>query len=262
MTVGAPRIPDPGHEPSNHGSSASRPGPRYGRSHRSVDTNTIALRVSGGRSPRFGPNSGRAQADAPPSAADAGVRVRRRDAAAVEVVADHPRGRHEVPVAGDRRREPVDVGRLEGRDLAQRVPVELPERQLDVDGLVERRAGRRAEVAEPRPGQAGRSACSPAVARARPGRPWRGLAGERMGRGEPALGGPERDVPRPERVRRVDPARHRAGRTRPRRAATAGARAVRAAGRSLAGAVRVRVADPPSAAGPRRLPASAPRRPR
>ena len=71
------------------------------------------------------------------------------DAAPIEVGLDHPRRRDEVRVVADRAGHPVDVRRLEGRDLAERVVVELAERDDRGLGLVERRRRRPAEMAQP-----------------------------------------------------------------------------------------------------------------
>ena len=48
------------------------------------------------------------------------------DPSLVEVGLDDPGPDHQVPVAGDGPRDPVDVGRLEGGHLAERVAAELP----------------------------------------------------------------------------------------------------------------------------------------
>src|SRR5947207_7713849 len=84
------------------------------------------------------------------SAPDAGHAPR------VEVILDDPRGSNEVTVARDRVGDPVDVGRLEGRDLAQRVTAELAELDWDRTGLCEVRRGRRVEVAHARASQRAR----------------------------------------------------------------------------------------------------------
>ena len=83
------------------------------------------------------------------------------DATAVKVAADHPCGCREIRVARDGASQPVDVRRLEGRDLAERVAVELPEFDRVGGRAVERGWRRPPEVADPalhrRPGRRRRS---------------------------------------------------------------------------------------------------------
>ena len=261
MTVGAPRIPDPGHEPSNHGSSASRPGPRYGRAHRS-DLDTAHDRSPGirGAISRFGPRHGRRVRRTRPLRRRGRRRRRRRrtprrsrSSRTTRAAAD------EIRVAGDRRREPVDVGRLEGGDLAERVAVELAERQLDVTASSSGGPAGGRKLRRRRPGErAGRRARPRRLALVR-----RGAASGAWPRTDAAGRRPSADrsglVPRPERCRRVDPAGDRAGRLR-----AAAGRHARAARRSRRRRLRRR-RRPPSASAQRRgrpPPASAPRRPR
>src|SRR6185503_8830216 len=66
----------------------------------------------------------------------------------IEIGLNAPGGRDELRVAGDRPRQPVDVGRLERRDLAERVAAELAEWQLVVPGRVDGWQRRRPEAAD------------------------------------------------------------------------------------------------------------------
>ena len=79
------------------------------------------------------------------------------DPALVEIVL-HDLGRHgQVGIALDGSGEPVDIRRLEIRDLVEPVPVELAERDDERASFVERGTRRRTEVADPtaleRPGR-------------------------------------------------------------------------------------------------------------
>ncbi len=142
MTVRAPRIPDPGHEPSNHGSfrpagsgratagliapatffdrSPGFPGGDLHVPGRSGGTTPAAApetrhdperRPSPGTAPEVschilvsGASGGLARSSRRPTRPDP-----TRHAAPIEVVTDHPGRGDEVAVAGDRRRQPVDV---------------------------------------------------------------------------------------------------------------------------------------------------------
>src|SRR4051794_15936209 len=131
--------PVPRHEPSNW-SSANRPGDRRGGSAHPHSSASWSPSDIGGRSRVSG--------------AARGVPVTHRvcppdDAAAIEIALDDTSRVHEVRVMVDRPRHPVDVGRLERRDLAERVVVELAERHHRRLGHFERRCRCTAEVAEP-----------------------------------------------------------------------------------------------------------------
>jgi hypothetical protein len=69
-------------------------------------------------------------------------------ASSIEVVPDDPRGSHKAGIPRDRRRDPVDVGRLEGGDLAEGMTPELAEVELDCLCGREIRRGRGAERAQ------------------------------------------------------------------------------------------------------------------
>jgi hypothetical protein len=263
MTVRAPRIPDPDHEPSNHGLSASRPGPRYGRAHPGsfIRAPSIALRVSGGRSSfdrapevrRHSPSGGAAaSSDVVGGSSPPG------DAFSIELGAHDPRRGDEIRVARDRRREPVDVRRFECGDLAERVSVELAEAELEIEGILERRRHRPAEVADPgareRPGGGARPRRLPE----RRCRAQRWLAAD-----DRPPGGARRRmeglVARPHVAGRVNSPGHRSGRlglrgTAPLRGARAAAGVAGRAGigRSDIGP-RPALAEPPAVPGQGRL---------
>jgi hypothetical protein len=210
-------ISNPGHEPSNYGSSASRPGSDPA----GLIRRTLAPRPHGrgaidspparGPALRRGPQTPRLPLRRPPRrrpvrpfAAD--------DPAPVEIGLDHAGGRDEVAIPRDRPGEPVDVRRLEGRDLAERMAAELPELDLERASRVE--AGWRggSEPMDPRPlrrarrlGRAGRLAVRTRSRSRRRG------AGSALPSPPPAplaawLAG--RRVARPERAGRIDPTGH------------------------------------------------------
>lgn len=72
-----------------------------------------------------------------------------RHTARVQIVLDHPCGSHQIRIAGDRPGHPVDVRRLERRDVTKGVAVELPELDRMGAGDLERRRLRPAEMADP-----------------------------------------------------------------------------------------------------------------
>ncbi len=144
------------------------------------------------------------------------------DAAAIEIGLDDAGRGHELRVPGDGAGHPVDVGRLERGDLAERVPVELPELHRVLAREVERRRLGAPEVAEPaafeRTGRGGRP--RRLLADLLPAH--RGLAG-RMGAAR-AWGAPVPTgglIALPERAGHVDPAGDRAAGPRPGRATPA-----------------------------------------
>src|SRR5690242_5764631 len=69
--------------------------------------------------------------------------------ATIEIRLDDACGRDEVGVTGHRARHPVDVARLEGRDVAEAVAVELAEIDDPIAGQVQGRRRRPTEVADP-----------------------------------------------------------------------------------------------------------------
>lgn len=71
------------------------------------------------------------------------------DAALVEVLLDDARGGHELGVARDGAGDPVDVRRLERRDVTERVPVELAELDDVLSRAIEAWRLGPAEVADP-----------------------------------------------------------------------------------------------------------------
>jgi hypothetical protein len=71
------------------------------------------------------------------------------DAALVEIRLDHPCRSDQLRVAGHGARHPVDVRRLECRDVAERVPVELAELDDVLPGAIEPRRLWTAEVPDP-----------------------------------------------------------------------------------------------------------------
>ena len=121
-------------------------------------------RLRGSRGPRPTVASGRATAPLSARANAPG------DAAPIEVRLDHPRRRDQVRVVADRAGHPVDVGGLEGRDLAERVAVELAELDDRRLGLVERRAPAAGGSGEAGRERAVRSAWTRAAARGAPDR--------------------------------------------------------------------------------------------
>ena len=148
------------------GSSANRPGGPSGRQRSSLGDPNISIKVAlryrraivafpAMRAQAVRPRSLGRRAGAP------------EDPPAIEVGLDHPRRADQVRIAGDRPRHPVDVGRLEGRDLAERVVVELAERDDRRLGLLER--GRRSAAGSGAAdrGRAARSASTRAAARGR-----------------------------------------------------------------------------------------------
>src|SRR5439155_25535860 len=66
--------------------------------------------------------------------------------------ADWGRG-GQIGIAGARRRERIDVGRLAPRDLAKGMAVELAEPEIEVEGIPEGRRDRATEVPDPRSGE-------------------------------------------------------------------------------------------------------------
>ncbi len=93
-----------------------------------------------------------------------------RDPSSIELRLDHPGGRHQVGVVAHGRGHPVDVRRLEGGDLAQRVVVELAKRDGRVLRVVERRRRRHAGSGAGDPGRADPLASMREVARVAPSR--------------------------------------------------------------------------------------------
>ena len=142
------------HEPSNR-TSAIRPGDRRGGSaHHSIfiqrhDRPPIHRRAIA----RPGPGGIPARVRRPGRSGQAAPALEARvgassDVPAVQIGLDDACRRDEVGIVVDRAGHPVDVRRLEGRDLAQGVVVELAERDDRGFRLLERRRRRTAEVAE------------------------------------------------------------------------------------------------------------------
>jgi hypothetical protein len=177
-------------------------------------------------------------------------RARRRplvtdDPPVVELASDDPGRGHELRVPGDRRREPVDVRRLEGSHLTERVSVELPELELSIEGLGQRRARRAAEVADPRPGHGAGRCAGPRrlpllVADLERRVASQGRAGARQARRSNGL------VARADRMGRVHSSGHRPAGLR--LWWTAASRSGRAALAVLAGGRGVRILGPATAA--------------
>lgn len=161
----------------------------------------IAHRAHGGRSLR--PADDRRTR---PSATDRPARLRgpvpAPDTTLVEIRLDDPRRGDEIAVAIDRPSEPVDVRRLERRDLAERVASELAERELDRSRVLEGRARSRAKASEAGATQRTCRIGGPGCLGALPRRPPAGLTGER--RAQPGTG--RGAVARPDRLGRVEPA--------------------------------------------------------
>ena len=181
MTVRAPRIPDPDHEPSNHGSFGQQARDR-------VTAGLIAIIAPLTRSPPGSPGGDLRVFRRPGPAcgsdrrARPGRRARRTGRRAPDAGPRAGRGRPGRP--GPPRRapgprvivvgQPVDVRRLERRDLAERVAVELAELELVARARRRGRADRPAEVADAGSRSAGRSGRWRAAVRASHVRPRNG----------------------------------------------------------------------------------------
>jgi hypothetical protein len=136
------------------------------------------------------------------------------DSTQIEVVPNDSGGRYEIRVARDRGREPVDIGRFECGDLAEGVTVELPEFELALERVGERRAGGRSEVPDPGPREGPR----------RGARTWwltlldrdpEGLVTAQRGTASPRRSGSDRLVPWSDRPRGVNASGDRSTRLRP-----------------------------------------------
>ena len=166
-------IPDPAHEPSNW-SSANRPGGPSGRQRSSLGS----IHQRQGRPPVSGGDR-RVSGDRPRRRSGGVGRRSRRPASGGRAATD-PAARSrsawmtraaldQVRVVVDGPGHPVDVRRLEGRDLAERVVVELAERDDRGLGVARGTAPAAAGNGAAGRGRAGRSASMRAAARRRHG---------------------------------------------------------------------------------------------
>ncbi len=204
-------IPDPDHEPSNW-SSANRPGDRRGGSSHRIHPRHGRPPVSGG--------------DLAFPASQAVLPRRSGVACARRIIPRRSRSawttraaRDQVRVVVDGAGHPVDVRRLEGRDLAERVVVELAERHDERLGLSQGRRRPPAEAADPVAdggpvGVDARSGSRPTMLVGFGGWPRSGVRAGAIA---------DRLVARLVDAAHVDAAGHRAGRLRWRRSAALGA---------------------------------------